>query len=512
MRVFRQKYTRSGVTRESTNWYCEIKDHLGVARRVPGYRDKSLTRELGRRLERLAGLRSVQMPPDAETLTWIESLPKRLRSNLVKWGMIDGRAASQMRPLTEHLADFRRSLMDRTDDEHARVVADRAERIISACGFAFYSDIRRDPIERYLADRRAGVGDEGTIGHQTSNFYVQAIKQFCKWMVESDRATENPARNVRRVKVTDKDERRALTDKELAKLIASASAGPARFGFDGRSRAMLYLVASYTGLRAGELSVLTPQNFDLSGEVPTVTIRAADEKARRGAVLPLHPTVRTELQNWIANFEDNDRLWPGRWAENRYGNKLIKFDLEAADIPFRTDDGKADFHALRHTFCTRLANSGATTREVMDLARHTTASMSMRYTHTTMYDLASAIGAVPGFPKTDDSTERQVLRATGTDDTDSKCLPLCLPENDSNLCHSVPRNGKMGKMASDTEQRSGLTVTREKDSISGESTVDKDETGEVAERPNALVLKTRVPKGTGGSNPPLSACFAARES
>ncbi len=32
--------------------------------------------------------------------------------------------------------------------------------------------------------------------------------------------------------------------------------------------------------------------------------------------------------------------------------------------------------------------------------------------------------------------------------------------------------------------------------------------GEVAEWPNAPVLKTGVPQGTGGSNPPLSASFS----
>ena len=128
---------------------------------------------------------------------------------------------------------------------------------------------------------------------------MQAIKQFCKWKVDSDRATENAGRNIRRVKVTDKDERRALTDAELQKLIITAASGPARYNLDGRSRAMLYLTATYIGLRASELAALTPKNFDLSGEVPTVTIKAADEKARRGAVLPLHPTLHAELRKWI---------------------------------------------------------------------------------------------------------------------------------------------------------------------------------------------------------------------
>ena len=42
--------------------------------------------------------------------------------------------------------------------------------------------------------------------------------------------------------------------------------------------------------------------------------------------------------------------------------------------------------------------------------------------------------------------------------------------------------------------------------------VDNLNQGEVAERPIAPVLKTDVPRGTGGSNPPLSAYLNAVES
>lgn len=489
-RVFKHTHGKAGEIQKTKNWYTEFKTHDGRRKRVPGYADKKLTEELGRKLERLASMRAVQMPLDADTLRWIEGLPKKLRANLVKWGMIDGRSASQMQPLSDHLADFRRSLMDRTEPEHAQLVADRAERIVTACGFVFYSDISRDLVERYLADRRAGVGDEGSIGHQTHNFYVQAIKQFCKWMVDSDRATENAARNIRRVKVTDKDERRALTDAELQKLITTAAAGPVRYRFDGRSRAMLYLAATYTGLRASELAVLTPKNFDLSGEVPTVTIKAADEKARRGAVLPLHPTLHAELREWIEHFDADDRLWPGRWAENRYGNKLIKFDLEAAEIPFRTDAGKIDFHALRHTFCTRLANSGATTREVMDLARHTTAAMSMRYTHATMYDLASAIGAVPDVRPSDHRSEPQQAKATGTDDVRPKILSTILPKRGATTCNNLQHTNSGDDDDEPSESDGGLTPNPKNSNISLDRSRDCDLSGEMTERPNVPVSKT----------------------
>ena len=65
----------------------------------------------------------------------------------------------------------------------------------------------------------------------------------------------------------------------------------------------------------------------------------------------------------------------------------------------------------------------------MYLARHTTAAMSMRYTHATMYDLASAIGAVPDVRPSDDHSEPQKAKATGTDDARSDFLPKNLPDS-----------------------------------------------------------------------------------
>ena len=64
MRVFRQRYKdRSGETRTSAKWYVEIKDHLEVSRRLPGFPDKSLTTELGRKLEKLVAARALGEPP-----------------------------------------------------------------------------------------------------------------------------------------------------------------------------------------------------------------------------------------------------------------------------------------------------------------------------------------------------------------------------------------------------------------------------------------------------------------
>jgi len=71
----------------------------------------------------------------------------------------------------------------------------------------------------------------------------------------------------------------------------------------------------------------------------------------------------------------------------------------------------ADFHALRHTFITNLANSGTYPKIAQLLARHSTITLTMdRYTHSLWEDLGEALCRLPDLSQ---PTE-QTARATGT--------------------------------------------------------------------------------------------------
>ncbi len=58
MRVFKTVYRdRNGKKRTAVKFYVEIRDHGGVARRLPAFIDKRASEEFGRKLKRLAQLR-----------------------------------------------------------------------------------------------------------------------------------------------------------------------------------------------------------------------------------------------------------------------------------------------------------------------------------------------------------------------------------------------------------------------------------------------------------------------
>ena len=75
---------------------------------------------------------------------------------------------------------------------------------------------------------------------------------------------------------------------------------------------------------------------------------------------------------------------------------MIKKDIQRVGIPYRTEEGTADFHAVgRHTHITELLRNGASLVEARELARHSDIRMTMRYTHIGLVDQARAVAAIP---------------------------------------------------------------------------------------------------------------------
>ena len=93
---------------------------------------------------------------------------------------------------------------------------------------------------------------------------------------------------------------------------------------------------------------------------------------------------------------------------------MIRMDLKTAGIDYLDDQGRNfDFHALRHTFVTNIANSGASVRTTQELARHSTPTLTIgRYAHSDDNDKLAAIRALPDIRPLD-----EVAEATGTDDS-----------------------------------------------------------------------------------------------
>ena len=419
MRVLRQMYKdRHGKTRESTKWYIEFRDHLEIVHRVPGFTDKKITEELGRGLERLVSFRVLGDPPSPDLNRWLESLTATLRAKVVKIGLIDGKSAACGKALVDHITDFRASILHKgCMEEHAELLAARLTKIRIGCKFAYFSDISASKVQKYLAELRDNGNGKSV---QTSNFYLQAIKQFSRWMVRDGRAHGNPVEHLQgmNVKVDRRHDRRNLTGAELSKLITVTLTGPVSFKLSGRARAMLYRAAMETGFRRNELRKLKVSSFQFDQTTPTVVLPAASTKNRRPTTQVIRPEFVQELQQWFveAGLGPEDGLWPDLTDHTA---KMLKKDLEAAGLAYQDAAGLfCDFHALRHSFVSLLASGNVHPKLAQQLARHSDVNLTLsRYTHTVLADEAQALQALPSFPSlfSSPSTQAHALQATGTD-------------------------------------------------------------------------------------------------
>ncbi len=186
--------------------------------------------------------------------------------------------------------------------------------------------------------------------------------------------------------------RRALTEDEIRRLLATAQARPleealtvrhgartgelsakvrpvvkARLETLGLERALVYKTLVLTGLRRGELASLTVGQLELDSPHPHVALKAADAKNRKAARIPLRADLVADLRAWLARkLEEAQREAkrdgepvPSRlalgtplfWVPKGLG-RILERDLAAAGIPKRDERGyTADVHALRRQRC-----------------------------------------------------------------------------------------------------------------------------------------------------------------
>ena len=379
--IFKHKYTKvidgRRVKRQSQYWYIKYRDADSIERRVKAFKDKTASQQLVAQLEK-----------EAESC---------------KGGIVDRYKEHRNKALLEHLADFEQSLSAKGNTaKHTEQVVSRARKIIDGCKFRTWTDISASKVQYYLADLRNG-GE--SISAQTFNFYLQNIKQFCKWMVQDGRASESPLQHLKGLNVrTDRrHDRRALEPDEVRRLLEAARATGQRFGMSGYENRL----AVETGLRAKELQSLTILSFDF--DKCTVTIEAAYSKHRRQDVLPLRPDTAADLQYFLAGKMPDVQVFnmPKKPA------KMLRADLAETNIPYVDDAGRyADFHSFRHTTGSWLAANGVHPKVAQSIMRHSDINLTMsRYTHTLTGKESEAVSKLPDLSLP--SSQKQI--ATGTD-------------------------------------------------------------------------------------------------
>ena len=395
----KDKVTGEMVVTESKKWWCRYRDALGIMRYKPLAVDQKVARQM---------LNKIDAKIEKE-----------------KAGLIDPTEVEMKKPILMHIEAYEQHLKAKGNTAvHVRETINRVKRCCKHQQIKTVLQIKATEIEAFLTFLR----DKEHRSLETCNHYLRSMKSFTRWLLRNERINRNPLEilSLFNVRTDRRHDRRALSMEEFMRMLEAARTGPPVEGLIGLDRAMLYLLAAWTGFRKGELGSLTLRHFKLDTDTPIVSIRAAYSKRRREDTQVLHPDIVSEFKKWLEIRQpknNNEILFPvskESCGVDRKTSKMMKFDLdearrfwidesgsskeratrEASDyLRYVDGDGKfADFHALRHTFITNLSLANVSPKTAQLLARHSDIKLTMQiYTHVNPEEQAKAINSLPGF-------------------------------------------------------------------------------------------------------------------
>ena len=249
--------------KKNAPYYVAFTDHEGKRRNRKGFTDRGLTEQLGAKLENEVMLRRRGL------IDPVQETPRPSRRSR--------RSRGTWRPS--------RRASPTTTPKHVKLTMTRVRRVVDGLRLR---DDRQDRRRggRAVPGRRSATEED--LGARTYNHYLQAFDEFGKWLV--DDRSGCPRTRWRASTAERRDRRPAQAAGALAGRVSrscSIRPGPSGEviqGYDGETRARIYLFSFLTGLRRQEMGSLTPRSFDLDD--------AAADADGRGRMLEAPPQGR----------------------------------------------------------------------------------------------------------------------------------------------------------------------------------------------------------------------------
>ena len=203
---------------------------------------------------------------------------------------------------------------------------------------------------------------------RTVNDFITVMRMLFKYAVKQKYISSNPAQEIAKLPINEKNNAPFYTDKELDLVFEHIDPYWTDF----------FLFMLYTGLRKGELINLKWENIDLEDNNERIHIRPTDDwetKTGRSRTLPLHKVAIEVIsrqkkieQPYLFTSKTGSLIHPDR-PYHALKKVLGKFGIEG------------DVHKFRHTFASRLVMAGASLFDVKELLGHTDIKSTMVYAH-----------------------------------------------------------------------------------------------------------------------------------
>jgi len=207
-------------------------------------------------------------------------------------------------------------------------------------------DITQQSLDTFVLKR------SGEIGKNTLNKDIKNLHAFLRWAANNHFVASNL--KVKKVRVTPKPVT-SLSPQQVKKLITIAAKYP--------TMRLRILLAVATGLRRGDIEAIRVGDIQFDRN----TLATRNRKAKK--VMPERPIpeqIMTELSNYVATLPDGqERLFPDKFSSKRW--EKVR---SAMGLP------KLQFHDLRKTFASLLAQRGVSTAVTQRLLEHSSPQLT----------------------------------------------------------------------------------------------------------------------------------------
>ncbi len=204
----------------------------------------------------------------------------------------------------------------------------------------------------------------------TRNRHLALIKALFTYAVRMNFVSCSPARYIKALPETT-SQRKAMTDAQSKSWMEAAI--QMRNSEPDNAALALLVFLTLTGLRLGETRFLLLEDIDWSRQ--TITLR--ETKNGKLRCVPVGDKAFVLLTEQRQHLGDKGWVFPGYNTTNPVAEprRLQKRICEKAGIsPFT-------IHEMRHTFATKLIESGADIHTIKDLLGHSTIKVTERYLH-----------------------------------------------------------------------------------------------------------------------------------
>lgn len=200
----------------------------------------------------------------------------------------------------------------------------------------------------------------------TTNRELALLKGMFTKAIDYGYVTTNPVKKVKMIPEGDCARERILTQEEEERLMSEAVPHLKPF----------LVIALNSGMRRGEILKLAWSEIDFRNRL----VHVIKTKRNKNRVVPMNNILYRTFQGLRSEANGSERVYPTKHVQGAFETARKKAGLSGLRL-----------HDLRHTFATRLIQSGVDVFTVQKLLGHSTITMTMRYVHSFEAQMRDAV-------------------------------------------------------------------------------------------------------------------------